>query len=106
MKKIVEMTKELLNYIEEMTDCLYQNKEKEGYVLLNTVIVKMEQVLGEIISYQKVNSLRIVDEEKLLGAVEEAFKAMQEKDSVLIADIFSYDIKEHLELMIETNRMN
>ena len=101
MKNIRELAKELINQIDEMTELLYQNKEKEGYELLNGFIVNMEKLIGEISSYQAQEQKKVVDEEKLLGTVGEAFSAMQENDIVLLADIFSYDIKEQLEQILE-----
>lgn len=106
MKKIREMTSELLSHIDEMTDLLYQNNEKKGYEMLNVFIIKMEALIGEIRSYQTANNVKVVDEEKLLGSVGEAFKAMQEKDIVLLADIFSYDVKEQLEELLEEELYN
>lgn len=106
MKKIKELTQELINHIDEMTDCLYQNNEQKGYAMLNDFIIKMETLIGEIRNYQNESNSRIVDEEKLLSTVGEAFGAMQEKDIVLLADIFNYDIKEQLEMLLEEEKYN
>lgn len=100
MEKMKELATELLNHIDEMTDQLYQNNEREGYEMLSSFIVKMESLIKEISVYQSENNEKILDEEKLLNSVGEAFKAMQEKDIVLLADIFSYDIKEQLEQIL------
>lgn len=100
MKKIEELAEQILINIDGMTDLLYQGKVTEGYSLLNNVINQMDQLIRQIVSYQNESNNRIVDETKLLGSVEEAFKAMEGKDTVLLADIFNYDIKEQLEMIV------
>ncbi|SET23332.1 hypothetical protein [[Clostridium] polysaccharolyticum] len=106
MKKIAEGAKELLNEIDEMTELFYQNKVQEGFLALNVFIEKLEKLLAEISSYQIESNRKVVDEEKLLSSVKEAFKAMQEQDSVLLADLFSYDIKEQLEQVLDSCECN
>jgi hypothetical protein len=106
MKKIAELTKELLNGMDEMTELFYQNKVQEGFLILNVFIEKLEKLLAEISSYQIENNRKVVDEEKLLGSVGEAFQAMQEQDSVLLADLFNYDIKEQLEQVLGNCQCN
>lgn len=106
MKKIEELSKDLLNGIDGMTELFYQNKMQEGFAALNIFIGKMENLLAEIANYQKENNQKIVAEEKLLGTVGEAFQAMQEQDSILLADLFQYDLKEQLEQILETCKCN
>lgn len=100
MKTIEELAKQILKNIDGMTELLYQEKVTEGYTLLNNVISQMDQLIRQIVFYQNETDKIIVDEKKLLGSVEEAFQAMEGKDTVLLADIFSYDIKEQLEQIL------
>lgn len=94
---IRELARKLLVEIDDLTELLYQSKEKEGYVILEQVVMDLQNLITGIVSYQQENNLKIVDENQLLESVGQAFQAMQEKDHVLLADIFSYDIKEQLE---------
>lgn len=100
MNNIKELANQILESIDKMTELLYQEKVTEGYALLNGVIGQMDQLIKQIVTYQNEKNERIVDETKLLGSVEEAFKAMEAKDIVLLADIFNYDIKEQLEQVV------
>lgn len=100
MDIIINLANQVCEKIDVMTELLYQENVTEGYSILNTVIAQMDQLINHISAYQTKTSQTIVDEQKLLGSVGEAFQAMEEKDIVLLADIFNYDIKEQLEQLI------
>ena len=101
MDKIVSLASQVYENIDKMTELLYQEKVNEGYASLNTVVTQMDQLIKSIVAFQSQSNQKIIDETKLLSSVEEAFKAMEAQDTVLLADIFSYDIKEQLECFIQ-----
>lgn len=103
MKEIIELVSSILNEIDKMTEPLYQEKEEEGLAYLNKIIEKIEGLIGHIASYQSQCGSKIIDEEQLLGTIGTAFEALQEKDMVLLADIFHYDIKGQLEQIMQEN---
>lgn len=100
MDIIINLANQVCEKIDVMTELLYQENITEGYSILNTLIAQMDQLINHISVYQTKTSQTIVDEQRLLGSVGEAFQAMEEKDIVLLADIFNYDIKEQLEQLI------
>lgn len=101
MNKIVSLASQVYKDIDNMTELLYQEKVTEGYAKLNSVVTQMDQLINSIVAYQSQTNEKIIDEVKLLGSVEEAFQAMESQDIVLLADIFSYDIKEQLECLVQ-----
>lgn len=101
MNKIVHLASQIYKDIDNMTELLYQEKVNEGYAVLNTVVTQMDQLINNIVAYQNQTKQKIIDEVKLLESVEEAFRAMESQDAVLLADIFSYDIKEQLECLVQ-----
>ncbi len=101
MNKIVSLASQVYKDIDNMTELLYQEKVTEGYAKLNSVVTQMDQLINSIVAYQNQTNEKIIDEVKLLGSVEEAFQAMESQDIVLLADIFSYDIKEQLECLVQ-----
>lgn len=98
---IVDLARKLLDEIDVMTELLYQNKEKEGYALLDPILGELQNLITVVASYQQENGCIIMDQEKMLASVGEAFQAMQDKDQVLFADIFCYIIKEQLEQLVQ-----
>lgn len=100
MQEMVVLANDLLDSIDRMIEPLYQEKEEEGVALLNVVIGKIETMIGYIVAYQTKNAVKLVDENKLLGTVGEAFQALQNKDIVLLADIFNYDVRKQIEQIL------
>lgn len=98
--KIEDLARKLLDDIDTMTELLYQNREKEGYALLDPVLGELQNLITVVASFQQENGIAILDHEKMLASVGEAFQAMQGKDHVLVADIFSYIVREQLEQLV------
>jgi len=100
MDMIISLGNQVREKIDRMTELLYQENVTEGYSILSSVIAQMDQLINHIAAYQAKTGQTIIDEQKLLGSVGEALQAMEEKDIVLLADIFNYDIKEQIEQLV------
>lgn len=87
---------ETIRIIDDNTDLFYQNKIDEGYKYLDKTLIKISDIIEEVIEYQK-QSGEDIHGEKIVGILTEAMKALEKKDALLLADILQYELKEILE---------
>jgi hypothetical protein len=86
---------QVISELNDITELLYQQKAKEGYILLNGTIGKIMNIIDAI--YQlKVKREIFFDDKRMLNNLKTAMEAMENKDNVLLADILSYEIAEQL----------
>lgn len=85
-----------IQFIDLNTDLFYQNKIDEGYKKLDNTLVKISDAIEEVIKYQE-NSGQDIQGEKIVGILTEAMDALEKKDTLLLADILQYELKELLE---------
>ncbi|WP_092558978.1 hypothetical protein [Anaeromicropila populeti] len=100
MENIVELAKLMQEKINIMTELFYQ-QNTNAYQYLNVILEGLTQLINLLVQYQAENNEKILDEQELLQSITEAFTAMQEGDNVLLADLFSYNIKEQLQTLID-----
>lgn len=84
----------LLEKIDQMTERLYQRKINEGYAMLTNNMSEIGTAVAkevENIGNQKADINRILD------AMNMASDAIRVNDSILIADLFHYEIRPELE---------
>ena len=80
---------ELKNKIEETTDLFYQQKVNEAYESFIQLLPQIS-VFAESLSEEE-------KREELLGVLAPALEALEQKDSILLADILQYELLEILE---------
>lgn len=102
MSNIKQNIKEIIREINEASDLFYQQKSQLGYQKLNIIVERLMELENVLTYINKENSTKKIDSEALMISLKEALKAMEEKDTVLIADVFKYDVIESLEY-IEKN---
>lgn len=90
MKVIIDIINEMINLV---TDDFYRQKENEGYKQLNELILTLIEFNNEL-SLETKYDKEISELKRILG---EALSALEKKDTVLLADILEYDLKELLE---------
>lgn len=95
-QELIGIISELIREIIEVTDYLYQQKLSEGYKRLDNLIGHIMTVVDKLFLYKSTMGLQY-NENKLIEALSAAMKAIEEKDSVLLADILSLEISEQLE---------
>jgi replicative DNA helicase len=100
MKEMIMEIDQLLQEITEVTDYLYQQKLKEGYVRLDNTIQKTMKIIEKLFAY-KSTAIIDFDENKLINTLTLAMNALEEKDSVLLADLLSLDMAEQLNSIVE-----
>ncbi len=87
----------LITQIEQMNELFYQQKNTEGYATLDLVLAFLMQILGEIYQYQFEDNSVEHDKIELNNILAEAMKAIERKDTVLVADIFQHELIGRLE---------
>ena len=87
--------------IEEVTDLLYKQKNNEGYALLNSALINVTAAIDQLFAYKIENNSLNIDENKLISNLTEAMHAMEEKDTVLLADILQYEIVEQFKTIVK-----
>lgn len=90
----------IIREIVEVTDDLYQEKLNQGYSKLNSTLGKLMDIADKLHTLARKNKLEF-DEHGFLENLTRAMKAMEDKDSVLLSDILTYDIGGQLLEMIE-----
>lgn len=103
MERLQEIIPEILNDINDITDCFYQQKTNEGYLVLISVIDRLTGMMDYISQIK--NKPELIDKNnKMMSALNDATEALSEKDTVLLADIFKYDITDCLQEILTINR--
>ena len=75
--------KQIIEYIEELSDKFYQNKVQEGVCQLPKLI----QILTNIAS-----RLNIENQNEYLNLLKNVLEAMEEKEYIMLADILVFDV--------------
>ena len=101
MENIGDKIKEVINGIDKTTDLFYQNKINDGYIQLENMLFTINETVNAISNYKKnIDNNCCFDENKLNTILTEAMNALEVRDSLLLADILQYDLKE---MFVEVN---
>ncbi len=95
-----EQIRQVISEIVEVTDDLYQERLNQGYNKLNSTLGKIMELADKLFTLSRENKL-VFEEQRFLGNLTSAMKAMEEKDSVLLSDILVYEIGGQLLELIE-----
>lgn len=82
------LLKDVIGRIENIYNCLYQDKAGEAYGMIGGMVGILEQVIA------------MIDDDEMQGEIKdnllEALQAMEDEDNIMLADIFRYEINERL----------
>lgn len=92
---------EIMQQIDSVTELFYQQKEQEGYSALNELLPNLVAGVDAIYQYKQQHDEIPFDEQELQTALVDAMNALEEKDTVLLADVLKYDIYEKYEAVAE-----
>lgn len=87
--------------IENTTEKLYQNKTEEGYAQLNDTLIVLSNTVNNIFNYKQQGNEIGIEENQLIEVLTEAMNSMENKDTILLADILQYELKELLDKILE-----
>jgi len=88
---------EAMKVIEETTTLFYQQKNKEGFLRLDSTLNSLMQAVNEIVNYQVDKKVQIIDEQILNVVLTEAMKAIEQKDTILLSDLLIFEVKDMFE---------
>jgi hypothetical protein len=87
-----------VHQIDTVTKLFYGQKEAEGYQQLESVLISITNAIDVIYKLKEEDeSTNKIQQDEFVGTLSEALNAMENRDSILLADILQYDIKEKLE---------
>jgi hypothetical protein len=84
---------EIIQSIDATTLLFYQQNNEAGYAQLDQLLVLLMQGFNSILSYKAKGFDIGIEESQINNVLNEAMKAMQNKDTILLSDILCYDIK-------------
>lgn len=97
MEVLKEKIQNTIKEIDSVVELFYQQKEQDGYIELEKVVLNIMDTVNQIFSYQQQNPEFLVDEDGLTEALKETLSAMEEKDAILVADVLKYEVIEKFE---------
>lgn len=91
----MEVIKDTIKAIEDNTELFYQQKNNEGYKMLNTTLALLEQTINAI------QVSEYIDGQLFIEVLTEAMKALENGDTILFSDILYFNLKSLLEQNIQ-----
>ena len=91
MNQLKDWITSVVIILEETATLFYQQKRQEAYAKLLQGIDELTIIIGKLDEIPANDSLNI-DKDKLLNTLMEAMHALEDRDTVLIADILQYDL--------------
>lgn len=83
--------------IEENSVLFYQQKNKDGYEMLDNTLKILIKAADGILVTQKEKSGSYIDDKKLNAILVNAMNAIESGDTILLTDILCFDLKPLLE---------
>ena len=93
MQDMKNKIEQIIQDIKEISDYLYQQKVSQGYAKLNITLGNIINIIEDIFIYIKDNKVPF-DENRLTSNLTLAMQAMEDRDTVLLADLLVYEIAE------------
>lgn len=87
--------------VEHTADLFYQQKNSDGYMELNLTITKLMLVVDGLMHRQTMDNERLIVDQTFNSALAKAMEAIEHKDTILLADILTFDIDKELEESLE-----
>lgn len=91
LKQRLETT---IESIDKTTEMFYQNNEGEGYKKLQALLLDINITINEVFTYKQQGNSITINENELVEVLNKAMDALEKKDTLLLADIFVYELKE------------
>jgi hypothetical protein len=102
MKEFDMGIQKLIERMQKVADLLYQQKLRKGFKLFNDVLGELMAVKEGLFTANAAGSC-VLDPQRFLTNLQEAMKAMENGDCVLLADILVFEISGQLQGLLEIN---
>lgn len=96
MKELITVLENLIDKLDFISLKLYQDKEYEGYTEFTKNIGEMTNIVTLIFQMKESNSGLPFDETLFLEKLTLSVNALEQKDTVLLADILYYEVSSQL----------
>lgn len=100
MENLKDKIETIIRETDSIVEMFYQQKTREAYNQLDLVLGEIMNIVEPLQIYQTENPRKELDMDGLLNAFKEALSAMEERDTILIADVLKYEIGEKLEKIV------
>lgn len=100
MAELKEQIQQLEQQIDTVSELFYQQKDSEGYSQLDAVVVNVAKVIETVYTANPGDEAAIEKIDKLTTVLHETMGAMEDKDTILLADMLKYEILEVLQSLI------
>lgn len=94
-----DQIRKVLGGIDGVVGLFYQQQEKEGYKEMQGLIEDVANLMDGLYIYAKEEEYFNYDQVRLVEALTEAMNALEDKDTILLADILQYELSEQLKLI-------
>jgi hypothetical protein len=96
MEKLKDNINKAMRSIDKTATLFYQQKNQEGFQELDITLNTLMETINVVMTYQASQNVKLIDDQILNKVLLEAMKAIEHKDTVLIADILTYEVNEML----------
>lgn len=96
----IKLINDSVKAIEDNTDLFYQQKEKEGYEMLNNTLTLLIQTVNTILELQAQSDAQNFPVQTYNEVLSDALHALEYGDTILFSDILYFDLKPLLEQSI------
>lgn len=91
----------IMQQIDSTTELFYQQKEQEAYNALDLLLAELVTNVDALYKYKLQNKDFLFDVKDFQMSLVDAMNALEEKDTVLLADVLKYDIYEKYEAVVD-----
>jgi SOS response regulatory protein OraA/RecX len=91
MENLNKQIEETLNIIEQTTTFFYQQRNQEGYQLMNNMLNTMMQTINTLYTLKAKDNQINIDEETINMILGKAMKAIEQGDLILLSDILVFE---------------
>lgn len=99
MNELSNTLKKVINNINAAVELFYTQKEIQGYNKVNETINDISRTMELLLS--RVEGEQIPDNYmEIIKYLQESLSAIETKDTILLADILQYEIKERFEIIL------
>lgn len=102
MKELIKKIIIILESLEDISIDLYQQKIRKGYTDFANLIPKLTNLVTEIFTLKSTVPSIEFNEAEFIEKLSMALNALEQKDTVLLADILLYEISPNLEILTES----
>lgn len=102
MNNIDRIIMNTIDSIEETCVSFYQQRNDEGYLLLDNTIKLLMKVIDELYILKSKGIDVGINENELMTKLSEAMNALQIKDTILLSDIMQFEVLDLIKIVQKT----